>query len=68
MVFDGKALGTITSSTFASAAYGDVNAQTLTGDVPRDIFVSQGAAEFDFGVRAESRPLIAVSEPHSGTC
>jgi hypothetical protein len=47
VVFDGKALGTITSTTFASAAYGDLNAQTLTGDVPRNIFVSEGASAFD---------------------
>jgi len=65
VVFDGKALGTITSATFASAAYGDLNTQTLTGDVPRNIFVSKGAAAFDYGVRAKSRPLIAVSEPNS---
>ena len=65
VVFDGKALGTITSAAFASAAYGDLNTQTLTGDVPRNIFVSNGAATFDYGVRAKSRPLVAVSEPNS---
>jgi hypothetical protein len=64
VVFDGMALGTITSAAVASAAYGDSNTQALTGDVPRGIFVREGAARFDYGVRAKSRPVITVLEFH----
>ncbi len=67
VAFDGRALGTITSSTIASPAYGDVNTQAVTGVPPDAILVRRGAAGFAYtgDIRANSRPLILVSQPNS---
>jgi hypothetical protein len=66
VVFDGRSLGTITSATKSSSAYGDVNTQVLTAAPADRIFVKKGAAEFSStgDVPVKSRPLILVSEPH----
>jgi hypothetical protein len=66
VVFDGRALGTITSATKSSSAYGDVNIQVLTAAPADRILVKKGVAEFSStgDVPVKSRPLILVSEPH----
>ncbi|MGO9802169.1 MAG: hypothetical protein ACLPTM_04930 [Steroidobacteraceae bacterium] len=64
VVFDGRALGTITSSTKASLAYGDVNTQALAAVPANKILVREGAAGFSYtgDVRTNSRPLVVVSQ------
>lgn len=66
VVLDGRALGTITSATKSSSAYGDLDTQVLTAAPVDRIFVRKGVAEFSStgDVPVKSRPLILVSEPH----
>lgn len=66
VVLNGRALGTITSATKSSSAYGDVNTQVLAVAPADRIFVRKGVADFrSIGdVPVKSRPLILVSEPH----
>ena len=60
VVFDGRALGTITSSTEASTAYGDVNTQALAAAPAEGILVKKGTADFSYAgdVSANSRSAL----------
>jgi hypothetical protein len=66
VVFDGRALGTITSVAKASPAYGDINTQSLTVAPADRILVKEGVATFSTtgDVPVKSRPLVLVSEPN----